>query len=112
MNPTTITIDDRTHLHKRDRYTPYILPYAIIVDSGDSISNLTTPFDPTYLITSDDPNTIHVMSKGVPLQGRVHSGYCCRKHGQKICYKRQGSIAPHALIRKRGFIIIIFPGLF
>ena len=33
-------------------------------------------------------NTLYVMKKGVPLKGRVNRGYCCRKHGRIICYKK------------------------
>ena len=108
-----ITIDDRPCPHKRARYTLDLLPAAISVASENSVSNLTTPSDSPDLLPSDDPNTLHVMNKDAPFQGRVHRGCCCRKHGQKDAKKRQGSIVPHALIRTINFIIfMVFPGIF
>ena len=55
---------------------------------GNYFSTLTTPFDSLDLLPTDDLNTIHVMNKYVPLKGRVHIGYGCRKHGRKICHKK------------------------
>ena len=76
------------------------------------VSTFTTPSDLTDILPSDDPNTIHIMKKYVNLFGRVHRGYCCMKHDKKDATKRQGSIAPHALIITRNFIIVMgFPGL-
>ena len=63
-----ITIDDRTSSHKRSRYTPYLLPYAISVASENSVSILTTPSDYTEMIPSSDTHNIHVIRKYVPLQ--------------------------------------------
>ena len=40
----TITIDDRPSLHKRDRYTPYLLPATISVDYEKYVSNLNTHY--------------------------------------------------------------------
>ena len=30
----------------------------------------------------------YVLKKGLPVNGRVHIGYCCRKYGQIRCYKK------------------------
>ena len=70
-------------------------------------STLTTPSDSPDLLPSDDPNTLHVMKKDVTFLGRVKRGYFCRKHDKKYSTKRQGSVASHALIRTRNFIIVI-----
>ena len=66
-----ITIYDIPRMHKRARYTPYLLPDAISVASENYFSTLTTPSDSPYLLPSDDPNTLHVMKKYLPLLGRV-----------------------------------------
>ena len=68
--------------------TPDLLPDAISVASENSVSTLTTPYNSLDLLTSDDPNTLHVMNKDVPFKGRVNRIYCCRKHSQIICYKK------------------------
>ena len=108
----TITIDDIAHPHKISQCTPDLLPDSISVASGNSVRTLTTPSDSPHLLPYDDPNTLHVMKKGVTFQGRVHIGYYGRKHGQKYATKRQSSIAPHPLIRTRNFINVMgFPGL-
>ena len=108
-----ITIYDIPHPYRRARYNPDLLPAAISIASGNYDSTLNTPSDLTDLLPSDDTNTLHVRNKYVHFQGRTNIGYCCRKHGQKICYKRQGYIAPHDLIITRKFILVIgFPGLF
>ena len=88
MNLPPITIDDRPPPHKRVRYAPDMLPGSIYVYSENSVSILTTPSDSTDLLPNDDPNNLHVMKKDVPLKGRGHIGYCCRKYGLKICYKK------------------------
>ena len=52
------------------------------------------------------------MKKYVPFLDGVKRGHCCRKHDKKDATKRQGSIAPHALIITRNFIIVMgFPVL-
>ena len=113
LNLTLITIDDRPLLHKKSHYTPSLLTDAIYVASENYVSTLTTPSDSPDLLPSDYPDTLLVMKKYVPFLGRVHRGYCCRKHDKKDDTKIQGSIDPHALIRTRNFIIIMgFPGLF
>ena len=83
LNLPPITFDDIPHLHKRASYTPDLLPADISVASENAFSTLTTSSDSPDLLTSDDPNTRHGMKKGVPFQGRVHRGYCCREHGKK-----------------------------
>ena len=88
MHIPTITIDDRPRPHKRAQYTPYLLPAAISVASENYVSTFTTPTDSPDLLLSDDPNTLHVMKKCSHLQGRADRGYCCIKHGKKICYKK------------------------
>ena len=82
-----ITIDDRSCSYKRARYNPDLLPDAISVDSKNYVSTLTNPLDSPDLLYFNDPNTLHVMNKYVHLQGGLHMGYCCRKHGQNICCK-------------------------
>ena len=83
-----ITIDDRSCPHKIARYTPDLIPVSISVASGNYIITLTNPSDSPYIFTSDDPNTLHVMKNYFTFLGRMHRGYFCRKHGQKICYKK------------------------
>ena len=82
-----ITIDNRPRLHKRARYTPDLLPYAISVASEDYVSTLTTPSDSPDLLPSDDLNTLYVMKKYVPLKGGVNRGYYCRENGRIRCYR-------------------------
>ena len=81
-------IDHRPRPHKRARYTPYLLPDASSVASENYVSTLITPSDSTDILPIDDPNTLHDMKKDDPYSGRVKRGYCCRKHGQKICNKK------------------------
>ena len=45
LNLPPITINDRACLHKRERYTSYLLPATISVASENSVINLTTPSD-------------------------------------------------------------------
>ena len=84
----TITIDDRPPLHKRARYAPNLFQAAIYVASENSVSTLTTPSDLPDILPTDGPNTLHVLKKDVHMKGRVHRGYCCRKHGRKRFYKK------------------------
>ena len=70
-----ITIDDRPRLHKRSRYTPDLLLATISVASENYVSTLIAPSYSPDILPSDYPNTVHVMKKGVPFQGRVHIGY-------------------------------------
>ena len=57
------------------------------------LKNLVVPWPPllihhiSFLLMA--LKTIHVPKKYVPVKGRVHIGYCCRKHGRKICYKNK-----------------------
>ena len=88
MHLPLTTIDDRPPPHKRSRYAPDLLPAAISVASEDSVSNLTKNSDSPDILLKNVPKTIHVLNKDVPLKGRVHRGYCCRKHGRKKCYKK------------------------
>ena len=88
MHIPPITIDDRPRPHKRAQYTPDLLPTAISIASEIYVSNLTTPPDSTDIPPSGGPNTLHVMKKYMHLEGRLHRGYCCRKHGRKRCYKK------------------------
>ena len=51
------------------------------------------------MITSGDPDTIHVMNRDVNFLVRAKIGYCCGKHDKKYVTKIQDSIAPHSLIK-------------
>ena len=82
-----VTFDDRLPPHKRSRYTPDLLPAEIYIASENSVSTLTTTSDFPYLLPSDYHNTLHVMNKYVPFQGRFNRGYCCRKHGKNMLQK-------------------------
>ena len=73
--------------HKRSRYAPDLIPSAISVASENYVSTLTTPSNFEYLLPTDYPNTLHVLKKDVLLKGRLHRGYCCRKHGRIRWYK-------------------------
>ena len=61
LNISPIIFYDRPRLHKRARYTPYLLPAAISVASENSFSTLTTPSGSTDLLTSDDTNTLDII---------------------------------------------------
>ena len=89
MHLPPITIDYRSPPpHKRVRYTPYLIPAAISVASENYVSTLTNPSGLLDLLPTDDPNTLHDIKKDVPFKGRVHGGYCCRKHSWIRCYKK------------------------
>ena len=90
LNLPQITIDDRPCLHKRERYTPDLIPVAISVTSENSVSTLTTPYDSErlFILTSDDPKPLNVILKYEIYRDRVIRYYCCRKHDEKICYKK------------------------
>ena len=86
LNINPITIDDRPCLHKISCYTPDLLPSAISVASGNSVSNLTAPPDSPHLLllTSDDPNPPHVIKKNETYRSRVKRGYYFRKYYENI----------------------------
>ena len=65
-----------------------MIPAAISVASENYVSSLTTPSYSPDLFPTDDPNTLSVTKKDMPLKVRVHRGYCCRENGQKIFYKK------------------------
>ena len=88
LNLPEIAFDDRPRPHKRACYTPDLLPAAISVASENYFSTLTTTSYLPDLLPSDDPNTLHVMKRGVTFLGRAKIGYCCRKHDKKRCYKK------------------------
>ena len=91
---------------------PDLLPTAISIAFENYFSIFTTPSDLPYRLPSGDTNTLHVIKKDAPFFGRAKRGYFCRKHDQKDTTKIQGSIAPHALIITRKFIIVMdFTGL-
>ena len=70
--PSPLMIDPP--LHKRARYAPDLLPAAISVSSENSLSTLTTPSYFPDIVPTDDPNTLHVLNKYLPLKGRFHRG--------------------------------------
>ena len=76
MHLPPITIDDRPPPppHKRAPYTPELIPAAIYVASENSVSTLTTPSESTDILPTDYPNTLHVMKKYMPLEGKVNRG--------------------------------------
>ena len=88
MHLPPITIDDRPPPLKISRYAPNLLPSTISVASENSVSTLTTPSDLTYIFPTDGQKNVHVLKKGLPVNGRVHRGYCCRIHGRSRCYKK------------------------
>ena len=73
---------------KRFQYAPDLIPAAISVASENYVSTMATPSDSPDLLPTDDPNTLHVLNKDVPLKGRFYIGYCCSKHGRIRCYKK------------------------
>ena len=108
-----ITIDYRSRMHKRSCYTPDLLPGFIFVAFGNYVSTLTTPSDsPQLLILPyDDTKPTYASNKYDPYRGRMKRGYCCRKNYEKYAIKRQGSIAPGAMIDTRNIITVMdFPG--
>ena len=88
LNLPPITFNDIPRPHKRNLYTPYLIPAAISVASENSFITLTPPSDSPDILPSDDPNTLRVMKKGVPFLGRVKIGYCYGENDQNICYKK------------------------
>ena len=82
LHLTPITIDDRPPPPKKARYAPNLLPATISVASENSVSTLTTPSDLPDILPYYGHKTIHVLKNGLPVNGHVHRGYCCRKHGQ------------------------------
>ena len=90
MHLPPITIDDRPPPPKRARYAPNLLPVTISVASENSVSTLTTPSDSPDILPTDGQKNFHVLKKDLPVNGRVHRGYFCRKHGKIRCYKRTG----------------------
>ena len=88
MHLPPITIDDRPPPPKRARYAPNLLPATIYVVSENSVSTLTTPSDLPDILPTDGQKNVHVLKKGLPVNSRVHRGYCCRIHGRIRCYKK------------------------
>ena len=88
MHLPPITIDDRPPPPKRDRYAPNLLPDTISFASENYVSTLTTPYDLPDILPTDGQKTVHVLKKFLPVNGRVHRGYCCSKHGQIRYYKK------------------------
>ena len=88
LNIPPINFDGMPQSHKISRYILDLLSASISVATENAVSTLTTPSDSPYILPTDDHNTHHVMKKYVPLKGRFHRGYCCRKHGQIRCYKK------------------------
>ena len=89
MHIPPITIYDRPPpAPKRARYSPNLLPATISVASENSVSTLTTPSYLPDILPTDGQKNVHVLKKGLPVNGRVHRGYYCRKHGQIRCYKK------------------------
>ena len=87
-----ITIDDIPCLHKRDLYTPDLLPADISVASENSVITLTNPYDSIRLLLQpyDYYNLPHEMNKYEHYHGRVKIWYCCSKHDDKTCNKNMG----------------------
>ena len=88
MHLPTITINYRPPPPKRARYAPNLLPATIFVASEKSVITLTTPSDFPDILPTDGQKNFHVLKKGLPVNGLVHRGCCCRKHGQIRCYKK------------------------
>ena len=88
-----------------------MIPAAISVAFENSVSTLTTPSNSTDLLPYNYNNTLHIMNKYFPFQGRVNRGCFCRKHGQKDATKIQGSISPHTLIRTKKYYCHLFSSI-
>ena len=82
MHLPPITIDGTPPPHNRARYAPYLIPATIYVASENSVSTFTSPSNSPDILPTDEPNTLYVLKKYLPLKGRFHRGYCCMKHGQ------------------------------
>ena len=74
MNPLPIAFYDRPQPHIRDRYTPYLIPDSISVESDNYFIYLATPSNYPDILPSDDPNTLSFMNKYLPLLVRVKRG--------------------------------------
>ena len=76
LNISPITIDDRIHPDKRDRYTPDMLPAAIFVASEKYGGTFTTRYNyPQFIVlTSHGPNCHHAIKKYNPVHGRAKRG--------------------------------------
>ena len=84
LNLPPITFDDRPRPHKRSRYTPDLLPYAISVASENYFSTLITSSVSTDLLPSDAPNNLHFIKKYEPFLDRTKIGYFFRKHDKTM----------------------------
>ena len=111
MHIPPITIDEIPLPQKRAWYTPDLLPAAIYVASGNSVSNLSTPFDSPDILSTDDTNTLHLIKNICPWKVGWKYDNIVWNMVEKYVTKRQGSIDLHALIRVRDFTIVMgFPG--
>ena len=72
MHIPPITIDDSLPPPKRARYAPNLLPATISVAYENSVSTLTTPSDLPDILPTDGQKNVHVLKKGLPVNGRVH----------------------------------------
>ena len=76
--------------NKRTLYTHAPLLASIYVASGNYVSNLTTPSESSQgsLLTSDAPDTYHIITRDKPGNETEKIGYHNRKHDGTICYKK------------------------
>ena len=91
LNFPPMPIDDSCRLKKRACYTPDQIPSAISAASGRSVSNLITPYDSpqVILLTSDAPDTEHIIMRDKLGRATEKRGYCSRRHDTIRCYKIQ-----------------------
>ena len=63
LNLPPITIEDRTHPHKRAYHTPSILLVPISVSSENSVSTLTnlSEYAQLFILPTNDPKNIHAI---------------------------------------------------
>ena len=77
LNKPPIPIDDSPRPNKISRQTSDTLPYDIPVTSGNSVSKLSTPYDPpqVLVLNYDNPDTQHTITSDNAFRGRATIGY-------------------------------------
>ena len=85
-----MTIDDSYRPNKTSLYTTDILPSALYVASGKPVSNLITPYESPHIsvLTSDYPDTNHIIMSDKPGHAMVKIGYFSMQHNGIRFYKK------------------------
>ena len=100
-------IDDSFRPNKSACYAPDLIPDLIYVDSGNSVSAFTTPYNShkAIFLISDNIDTDHIIIRDKPSCPMEKIVYWSRLHDGIRCYKNSCSIDLSVLFI-RGFITI------